>query len=44
MTLDDMRISQKTQDFYAETIVIEEVLEECGIYLSECDYHDRINY
>ena len=44
MTLDDMNISQKTQDFYAETIVIEEVIEECGIYLSGGNYHDRINY
>ena len=44
MTLDDMNVSQKMQDFYAETIVIEEVMEECGTYLSERANHDRINY
>ena len=44
MTLDEMHVSQKMQDFYAETIVIEEVIEECGVYLSERDNHDRINY
>ena len=44
MTLDDMNISQKMQDFYAETIVIEEVIEECGTYLSERNNHDRVNY
>ena len=44
MTLDDMNISQKMQDFYAETIVIEEVIEECGTYLSGKSDYDRINY
>ena len=44
MTLDEMNVSQKLQDFYAETVVIEEVIEECGTYLSERDNHDRFNY
>ena len=44
MTLDEMHVSQKMQDSYAETIVIEEVIEECGTYLSGKSDYDRINY
>ena len=44
MTLDQMYINQKMQDLYAETVVMEEVIEERGIYLSESNYNDRSDY